>query len=105
MAICPPSLAQEGQEMEGRWWLYGDYQALNICTIPDRYSIRHKNKYAHHLSGCTIFSKIDLMSAYHQIPVHPEDIQKAVITTATPLGIFQFPFMSFGLRNTTQTFQ
>jgi len=49
MAICPPSLAQEGQEMEGRWWLYGDYQALNICTIPDRYSIRHKNKYAHHL--------------------------------------------------------
>jgi hypothetical protein len=85
--------------------LYGDYQALNTCTIPERYPIRHTNKYTYHLSGCTIFSKSDLIRAHHQIPVYPEDIQKAVITTPTPLGIFQFPFMSFGLRNATQTFQ
>lgn len=88
MAISPPSLVQEGQEMVGRWQLYGDYQALNVRTIPYRYPIRHKNKYAHHLSGCTIFSKTNLMRAYHQIPVHPEDIQKAVFTTTTPIGIF-----------------
>jgi hypothetical protein len=68
--------------------LYGDYRALNTRTIPDQYPIRHTNEYAHHLSSCTIFSKIDPMRAYHQIPVHPEDIQKAVTTTPTPLGIF-----------------
>jgi hypothetical protein len=42
------------------WWPCGDYRDLNARTIPDRYPVSHIQDYAHHLSGCTIFSKIDL---------------------------------------------
>jgi hypothetical protein len=53
------------------WHPCGDYRALNSHTIPNRYPVRHIHDYIHQLFGCSIFSKINLVQAYNQIPVHP----------------------------------
>ena len=68
-----------------------------------QFKIPHAQDFTSHLAGATIFSKIDLVHAYHQIPVEESDIAKTAIIT--PFGLFEFCRMPFGLRNTAQTFQ
>ena len=81
----------------------GDYRKLNLCTRPDRYPVKRMMDFTSILNGTKIFSTLDLKRAFHQISVHPEDVEKTAVIT--PFGLFEYTAMTFGLKNAAQTFQ
>jgi len=88
---------------DGTWRPCGDFRRLNLQTKPDRYTCPNLADLSARLSGCTVFSKLDLRKGYHQVPVNKRDVAKTAVIT--PFGLFEFLRMPFGLRNAGQTFQ
>ena len=80
-----------------------DYRRVNACTKKDRYLLPRVDDSLDILSGKKCFTSLDLMSAYWQIPVAPEDIEKTAFIT--PVGLFEFTTMPFGVCNAPSSFQ
>jgi len=92
------------KKSDGKSWRpCGDYRRLNLITEPDHYPLPNMADLTTSFSGAKIFSKLDLLKGYFQVPVHPDDINKTAIIT--PFGSYVFAYSTFGLRNAGATFQ
>ena len=80
-----------------------DYRKVNELTKKDRYPIPRVDDSLDLLAGNQYFTCLDLQSGYWQLPVAPEDIEKTAFIT--PVGLFEFTVMPFGLCNAPSTFQ
>ena len=87
----------------GTWGACGDYRTLNSVTKSNRYPIPHIHEVTAVIQDKSVFTKLDLIRAYHQIPAEPWHIPKTAITTS--FGLFGFLRVLFGLRNAAQLFQ
>lgn len=81
----------------------GDYRNLNKQTEADHYPVPNMADLLHSLHGAKVFSKLDLLKGYFQVPVSPEDVPKTAIIT--PFGSYVFYYSTFGLKNSGATFQ
>ena len=79
----------------GEWRVCGDFRQLNSLTKPDKYPLPHISSVSLKLHRKRVFSKIDLLKAYHQIPMNPSDVEKTAVTT--PFGLFEYLYMPYGL--------
>ena len=81
----------------------GDYKRLNLITEPDHYPMPNIADITNSIGNARVFSKLDLLKGYFQVPVHPADVPRTA--TITPFGSYVFHYSTFSLRNSGATLQ
>ncbi|KAK3561631.1 hypothetical protein QTP86_011254 [Hemibagrus guttatus] len=74
-----------------------DYRALNRITVKFRYPLPLVPAALEHLRGATIFTKLDLRSAYNLIRIRKGDEWKTAFIT--PTGHYEYLVMPYSLAN------
>ena len=81
----------------------GDFRPLNDCTALDGYPLPSLKHFTEAIAGSTIFSKLDLLKAFHLVPLDEQSSQKTTIVSS--FGTFRFRRLAMGLKNACQSFQ
>ena len=87
----------------GKWCVCVNFIDLNEACPKDSFPLPCIDQIADATTRHGIPSFLDAFSGYHQIPMHPPDMEK--ITFITPHGLYYYNIMSFGLKNAGATYQ
>jgi hypothetical protein len=90
------------KKKDGTLRLCIDSRHLNKVIIKNKYHFSRIDDLFDQLKGAKIFSKIDLISRYHQVRIKDEDISNT--TFRTSYDHYEFTVVSFGLLNAPVVF-
>nr|GEW17869.1 retrotransposon protein, putative, Ty3-gypsy subclass [Tanacetum cinerariifolium] len=85
------------KKKDGLFRMCIDYRELNKLTVKNRYPLLRIDDLFDQLQGSSVYSKIDLISGYHQLRVREHDVPKTAFKTR--YGHYEFQVMPFGLTN------
>ena len=91
------------RKKDGSIRLCVDYRKLNSVTKADRFPMPNLNDLVFSLHGMKLFTTLDLVKGYYQIPL--EASSRELTAFSTPSNHFQFKRLSFGLKNAPAAFQ
>ena len=91
------------KKKDGKLHPVQDYCLLNKWTKKNKNVSLLINQIIDHLSGCTLFTTVDIRWGYNNIRIKEGDEWKGAFLT--PEGLFEPTVMFFGLTNSPATFQ
>ena len=91
------------RKKDGKFRFCIDYRDLNAVTIGDAYPLPRIDESLDALAGSRLFSTLDLVSGYWQIPLDQDAKEKSAFVTRS--GLWQWRVMPFGLTCAPATFE
>ena len=85
---------------DGKMRVCIDYRDLNAISARDAYPLPKIDELLNRLAKASWFSKMDLQSGFHQIPMDPESVPYTAFRVGTPVdgcSLFEWTVMPMGL--------